>query len=69
LEKRSIAHEALDNGFLSCQAPEKLQEIIVEALDALKAKYIMKPPKRGARMSLLKRLLLQPDPLGTRSHK
>jgi hypothetical protein len=27
LEKRKIAYEALDNGFLSCAAPEKLQQI------------------------------------------
>jgi hypothetical protein len=27
LEKRQIAYEALDNGFLSCAGPEKLQQI------------------------------------------
>ena len=27
LEKRKIAYEALDNGFLSCAEPEKLQQI------------------------------------------
>ena len=27
LEKKKIAYEALDNGFLSCAAPAKLQEI------------------------------------------
>jgi hypothetical protein len=28
LEKRKIAYEALDNGFLSCADPEKLQHIV-----------------------------------------
>jgi hypothetical protein len=27
LEKRGIGYEALDNGFLSCTEPEKLQQI------------------------------------------
>jgi len=27
LEKKGIAYEALDNGFLSCAEPEKLQQI------------------------------------------
>ena len=30
LEKKEIAYEALDNGFLSCAEPEKLQQICAE---------------------------------------
>jgi len=48
LEKRRIAYEALDNGFLSCAAPEKLQEICdslgPEDIDHLLRKWLNRLP-------------------------
>ena len=48
LEKRGIAYEALDNGFLSCEEPEKLQEICdslgPEEIDRLFRKWLKRIP-------------------------
>lgn len=48
LEKRGIAYEALDNGFLSCQEPEKLQQICdslgSEEIDRLFRKWLQRIP-------------------------
>jgi hypothetical protein len=48
LEKRGIAYEALDNGFLSCEDPEKLQEICdslgPEEIDRLFRKWLKRLP-------------------------
>jgi len=48
LEKRKIAYEALDNGFLSCAAPDKLQEICdslgPEDIDRVFRKWLKRIP-------------------------
>jgi hypothetical protein len=48
LEKNGIAYEALDNGFLSCADPEKLQEICDslgrDAIDRLFRKWLKRLP-------------------------
>src|SRR5258705_4028732 len=50
LEKRKIAYEALDNGFLSCAAPDKLQEICdslgPEDIDRVFRKWLKRIPLR-----------------------
>jgi hypothetical protein len=48
LEKRGIAYQALDNGFLSCEDPEELQEICdslgPEEIDRLFRKWLKRLP-------------------------
>ena len=48
LEKRGIAYQALDNGFLSCENPEELQEICdslgPEEIDRLFRKWLKRLP-------------------------
>jgi hypothetical protein len=48
LDKRGIAYEALDNGFLSCAEPKRLQAVLdgldVRAIEALVAKWLARLP-------------------------
>lgn len=48
LDQRGIAYEALDNGFLSCEAPDRLQRILrglsVNKIDAMIRKWLARLP-------------------------
>jgi len=48
LEKKGVAYEALDNGFLSCAAPEELQRICdslgPEQIDHVFRKWLARIP-------------------------